>query len=232
MTQWVFLVGGKGSRLGSLTAAVPKPLLPVGGRPFLNILIERAVRLGASEILLLAAHLSDRMVADYDGSSCQGVPIRCLVEPTPLGTGGAIAAASAVLQERWVLANGDTLFDMDPAHLAPLKDDWAITMALRQVSDTGRSGIVAVDNGYVRSFAARGDGGPGVINAGTYVMRRAVLDSIPRGRPCSLENEILPHLAERGLVRGIVLDGYFIDIGIPEDYARAQTEIPLLLHRG
>lgn len=226
MAFWVFLVGGRGTRLSSLTTDTPKPLLPVGGRPFLDYLLDRAVCFGASEILLLAGHLAEKVVASYHNRPWNGVPVRCHVEAEPMGTAGALRQASARLPARWVLMNGDTLFDVDPARLDQPGDDWQVSMALRRLDDTGRSGTVTLKDGRVGEFHERGTGGPGLVNAGVYVMRREILDVIPPDRPCSLEAEIFPALAKSGRIRGTVLDGYFIDIGVPEDYFRAQREVP------
>lgn len=226
MTFWVFLVGGKGTRLNALTTDTPKPLLPVGGRPFLDYLLDRAVRFGASEILLLAGHLAEKVVASYHDRPWNGVPVRCHVEAEPLGTAGALRQASALLPARWILMNGDTLFDVDPTGLDQPGEDWLVSMALRRLDDTGRSGTVTLKDGRVGDFHERGPGGPGLVNAGIYCMRREVLDLIPPDGACSLETEIFPHLAKTGRLRGTVLDGYFIDIGVPEDYRRAQREVP------
>jgi D-glycero-D-manno-heptose 1,7-bisphosphate phosphatase len=226
MTFWVFLVGGKGTRLGSLTTDTPKPLLPVGGRPFLDYLLDRAVHFGASEILLLAGHLAGKVAVSYHERPWNGVPVRCHVEAEPLGTAGALRQASALLPARWVLMNGDTLFEVDPARLDQPGEDWLVSMALRRLDDTGRSGTVALEDGWVRDFQERGTGGPGLVNAGVYCMRREILDLIPADGACSLEAEIFPRLAKSGRIRGTVLDGYFIDIGVPEDYIRARREVP------
>ncbi|WP_316978233.1 sugar phosphate nucleotidyltransferase [Shumkonia mesophila] len=172
MAFWIFLVGGKGTRLGSLAADTPKPLLPVGGRPFLDYLLDRAVCLGADEILLLAGHLAGKVVASYHARPWNGVPVRCHVEAEPMGTAGALRQASAQLPARWVLMNGDTLFDVDPARLDQSGEEWMVSMALRRLDDTARSGTVSLKDGRVDEFHERGTGGPGLVNAGVYVMRR------------------------------------------------------------
>ncbi len=227
--QWVFLVGGMGTRLGAMTADTPKPLLPVGGRPFLEYLLDRAVQGGAGEILLLAGYRADKVLAAYEGRSWQGAAIRCSVEAEPLGTAGALRQAAPLLDERWLLLNGDTLFDVDPAALERPEGNWLVNMALRLLPETGCSGVVALEDGRVCSFRERGSGEPGLVNAGVYLMRRALLDLIPAGRACSLEGELFPDLAEAGQMSGTVLDGYFIDIGVPDDYTRAQSEVLALV---
>lgn len=226
MAQWAFLVGGLGTRLGALTADTPKPLLPVGGRPFIDYLLGFAVAHGADEIVLLAGYHATMVVDLYDGATVDGVPVRCSVERELLGTGGALGQAAEVLRDRWVLMNGDTIFGGDPAALDLPGDDWTVGMALRRLEDTSRSGVVDLDGDRVRRFHERGDGRPGLVNAGLYQMRRDILDLIPRDRPTSLETGIFPRLAEAGRLRGVEQQGYFLDIGIVPDYARAQHEVP------
>ncbi len=228
--QHVILVGGKGTRLGDKTLTTPKPLMPVGGRPFLDHLIARAAAQGAEEILLLAGHLGDQIVRRYDGGHEGGAAIRVLVEPSPMGTGGALTVARDHLRPRFAMSNGDSLFAVDIAALAATPDSgpWLGRLALRQRADTGRAGVVTLDGAVITAFLERGPGGPGLINGGVYVLDRGILDHIPDG-PCSLEADIFPTLARRGLLQGVVVDGFFIDIGVPEDLARAQTEVPAFL---
>lgn len=226
MTQWVFLVGGAGTRLGALTANTPKPLLPVGDRPFLDTLLHHAVGHGASDILLLAGFHAAVVAEAYEGRRVNGVPVRCSREHQPLGTAGALRQAAGMLGDRWILMNGDTLFEGDPGALGQPPEDWLVSMALRRLDDTSRAGVVDLADGRVQRFRERGTAGPGLVNAGVYVMRRAVLDIIPADGACSLEGEIFPRLAADGTLQGIEQEGYFIDIGVVEDYARAQTEVP------
>ncbi len=226
MEQCVLLVGGRGTRLGALTEATPKPLLPVAGRPFIEYLIERAAAFGVGEVVLLTGYLGEQFDG-YHHSRHLGTRVRCVREPAPLGTGGALRAAPG-LAESFVLMNGDTFFDVDPKDLAdlPAPADWLGKMALRRLAATPRSGVVTLSGSRITAFAERGDGGPGLINGGIYVLRRAVLAEIGDG-PCSLEGDVLPRLAAAGRLHGKAYDGYFIDIGIPADLARAQTEMPV-----
>lgn len=226
MSQWVILVGGMGTRLGALTAETPKPLLPVGGQPFLHSVFDYAAACGATELVLLAGYRAEKVVGPYDGTLWQGIPVRCVVEPEPLGTGGALRFAAAFLRDQWTLVNGDSLFLVDPDCLDHPGTDWEVSMALKVLPDTARSGVVTLEAGRVTGFRPRGDGGPGLMNAGVYRMRRPVLERIPQAGPCSLEADVFPRLAEAGVLRGTVGDGYFIDIGIPEDYQRSQQEVP------
>lgn len=225
ISQGIFLVGGRGTRLGTLTDHMPKPLMPVGGRPFLDWPILWAARQGVSEIVLLAGYLADRIAALYDGRIVAGARLRCLAEPEPQGTGGALRFAASVLAPRFFLANGDTLFDVPLARLAAAGTGRSACLALRRLEDTGRSGVVRLEaDGRIAAFAERGDGRPGLVNGGVYVLGREIVEAIPG--PCSLERDVFPGLAAAGMMGGEVCDGYFVDIGVPQDLARARSEIP------
>jgi D,D-heptose 1,7-bisphosphate phosphatase len=234
--QCAVLVGGLGTRLGALTATTPKPLLPCGDRPFLAWLLREFVRFGVEEFLLLAGHLSAEVEARVELLSSllpRGARIVVLREPFRSGTGGAVYHARDRLDERFLLCNGDSLFDCNLARLlAAAADDAAAigTIVLRQVSDASRYGVVILDGDRVTAFAERpGQPAPGMINAGIYLFDRSLIDDL--APVCSLEAEILPRLAARGALRGIVRDGYFRDIGVPGDFALAREEIPRVLRR-
>jgi D-glycero-D-manno-heptose 1,7-bisphosphate phosphatase len=243
--QCAVLVGGLGTRLGSLTANTPKPLLPCGDRPFLAWLLRELVRFGVTEFVLLTGHLSDQVVAAavaIEAALPRPARITISQEPFRAGTGGAVFHARDRLHERFLLCNGDSLLDCNMANLlsAAAADDTSVAgrMLLRALPDASRFGVVDLEGNRVTGFrerptAASGGTGqagvPGVINAGIYVFHRRLLDALSPN--CSLEADIMPRLAAAGALRGTVADGYFRDIGVPEDFARAQTEIPALLHR-
>lgn len=226
--QAVFLVGGRGTRLGALTQSTPKPLLPVGGRPFLDYLIEKAVSHGVTDILLLCGYLADTLAERYGGGGPGGSTIRLVVEPEPSGTAGALLYARELLDERFFMGNGDSFFGFDWQALAASAaqhEDAIGALALRSSAPGRRSGIVELDGTVIRGFFAPGEERSGPVNAGVYVLRRDLLDWIGPP-PCSIEDTVFPVLAKAGRLRGTLFDGYFIDIGIPEDYERAHRELP------
>ncbi|HTZ36689.1 MAG TPA: sugar phosphate nucleotidyltransferase [Stellaceae bacterium] len=224
--QVAFLVGGLGSRLGTLTATTPKPLLPVRGRPFLDHLIDFACRHGAGEILLIAGYLGEQIRARYDGTARGDTRLAVVVEATPAGTGSALRVAAPALRPEFVLANGDTYFDVKLAELIRPASRLA-RMALRRVDDVARYGAVALGpDGAVTGFGEKTGGGPGLANGGLYRLDRRVLSRIPPMGACSLEHEVFPGLAAEGELEGQVFDGAFIDIGVPEDLARAERVMP------
>jgi D-glycero-D-manno-heptose 1,7-bisphosphate phosphatase len=234
--QCAILVGGSGTRLGSLTSEAPKPLLDCGGRPFLAWVLRELSRFGISEVILLAGYKSQKMetfVQEAQRWLPKQLSIRLSVEPFRAGTGGALWHARNLLDEVFLLINGDSWFDTNLARLFAGSIDKSPAIGrvlLRSMDDCSRYGSVEVSEGTITAFGEKtGLHGPGLINAGLYLFSRQVLDSI---RPeCSLEKEILPALANSGMLSGVELDGYFIDIGVPEDYTRAGLELPSRLNR-
>ena len=236
--QAAILVGGLGTRLGALTANTPKPLLPCGDRPFLAWVLRELCRFGIEETLLLTGYLADeveRMLPELAASLPKPMRLVCCPEQGRAGTGGALYQARAHLADRFLLCNGDSWLDFNLARLladaAGDGEEVVARMVLRQLPDASRAGIAELDGDRVTAFRERPlvAGQPGLANAGFYLLRRTVLDHV--SDPCSLEREVLPALAAAGSVRGTVGDGYFIDIGIPADLERAQTELPERLHR-
>jgi D,D-heptose 1,7-bisphosphate phosphatase len=232
--QCVILVGGLGTRLGALTADCPKPLLPVATIPFLSYLADEAERFGFKNLLLLAGYRSADVEAwAIERRSRPGVTVDISVESTPAGTGGSLLLADHLLEERFLLLNGDSWFDfnwLDLMTVAPA-DQADVVMALRPVSDGGRYGVVTCKGERVIDLRDRGHPGqPATINAGVYVMSKRILKAITPG--ASLERDVIPALAKDDRVRGrVYAHGRFIDIGVPDDYARAQTILPGWLRR-
>jgi D-glycero-D-manno-heptose 1,7-bisphosphate phosphatase len=231
LRQAVILVGGLGTRLGERTKATPKPMLPVGGRPFLDTLIDEIARYDVfDEILLLAGHKAESILARYDGTVRGRARLAVSLEQAPLGTAGALVHATGLLQERFLLLNGDSFFDFNILDLATRASAGLVHMALRANVVGDRFGRVVLDGDRVRSFIAPGQGATGPVNAGVYVVDRSILARVG-GLPASLEQDVFPALAAAGAMTGTSYRGYFIDIGIPEDFARADVELTEQLRR-
>ena len=240
--QAAVLLGGLGTRLGELSITTPKSLLLCGDRPFLAWQLQELSRFGIEEVVLLTGHLASAVEAALPGIVA-GLPRPLRIiwsrEDEPAGTGGALCRAREHLAERFLLCNGDSWLDFNLAELlakaASDPEDVVGHMVLRYLSDVSRFGVVDIDGDRVIAFGERpkpGQAGTvqsGTINAGIYLFDRRVLDEVIPF--CSLERDVIPALAARGVLRGTVADGYFIDIGIPTDLARAQTELPARLHR-
>jgi D-glycero-D-manno-heptose 1,7-bisphosphate phosphatase len=230
--QVVFLVGGTGSRLGSLTAETPKPVLPVGGRPFLDYLLDEASRYGFSRCLLLCGYRAHSIEQAYQGRAVRGMQVETAIESEPAGTAGALARAAGRLDELFFLVNGDSLFDCNWLALAPAardRRDWTARMTLAGGITGNRYGRVEIEGDAVRAFTPAGESTLPV-NAGIYLMRKSVLAAIGPGF-VSLEQHVLPVLAKQGLLQGRVSEGPFIDIGLPDEFARAQTLVPEIVRR-
>jgi D,D-heptose 1,7-bisphosphate phosphatase len=233
--QCVVLVGGKGTRLGALTKERPKPLLSVGGRPFLSYLIQEAARHGFTRILLLAGFKAEAFageLAELRAAAPAHVEIEVLVEPQPLGTGGALKFAGPKLDAHFLLMNGDSLFDINLLDLTCRSLGEAVgRLALRPQDDVSRYGTVNFDGEYVLDFAEKNpDAGPGLINGGIYWLSRDILDHVGEGM-VSLEQQVLPTLARSGCLLGTVYSRFLLDIGLPDTLQEAQTTIPAQMQR-
>ena len=231
LRQAVVLVGGMGTRLGALTADTAKPMLPVQNEPFLDILLRNIARYGFDRILLLARHGAQQIHDHYADQHISGASVTVFEETAPAGTGGALREAAHLLDETFLLTNGDSLFDVN--YLALLESFVAsrstVSLALNHVDDIARYGHVSIDaDGKVTRYAEKSApaGTPGTISGGVYIVSREILSAIPASGMCSLETDVMPGLVEAGRVSGREFQGYFLDIGLPESYAQAQTEIP------
>jgi D-glycero-alpha-D-manno-heptose 1-phosphate guanylyltransferase len=223
----VILCGGLGTRLRPAVRDRPKALAPVQGRPFLDYLIANLKKFGINRLVLATGYLSDRIAAVYGDGSRYGVALRYAVEPTALGTAGAVKHATALLEtENFLVLNGDTYSQIDYQALLKehIRRQTDLTVALRQVATTERFGQVTLgpDSRIVRFLEKAPEGtiaGKSWINAGVYVMNRRVLSWIPDQRRYALETELIPLLLQEDLkIYGWATAGYFRDIGVPEDY--------------
>jgi NDP-sugar pyrophosphorylase family protein len=225
-TKAVLLVGGLGTRLRAVISSAPKPLAPVGNRPFLELLIRQLGNQGIRRLIMSTGYLADQIEGEFGNGSELGVAIEYSREPEPLGTAGAVKFAERFLQgvPDFLVMNGDSFLELDLRQLVQLHrtHGGVATMAVVSVENAGRYGTVHVDTGNkVTEFCEKtGSDSPGLINAGVYVFSPAILEYIPVG-PVSLEKDIFPRLLDQR-VYAVKEQGVFIDIGTPADYARAQ----------
>ena len=229
--QALLLAGGEGTRLRPLTYTTPKPVMPLAGRPFLTFMLDWAHSHGVDEAILSCGFMSDA-VRHVLGDIYDGMRLRYVVEGEPLGTAGPVRLAydEGLLEERFLVLNGDLLTDIDlTAELQHHERTGArTTLALHAARDTSSYGVVpTAEDGAVEAFIEKGDGDPPTnrINAGAYVIERDVVESsIPAGRAVSFEREVFPSLVGRGLY-GFDAAGYWIDIGTPERYLEATWDL-------
>jgi Nucleoside-diphosphate-sugar pyrophosphorylase involved in lipopolysaccharide biosynthesis/translation initiation factor 2B, gamma/epsilon subunits (eIF-2Bgamma/eIF-2Bepsilon) len=222
----LILAGGLGTRLRSLLPDRPKVLAPIAGRPFLDILVEQLLARGVRRIVLLLGNLSDQVMAhveDRRGEWPADLQVDFSVETSPLGTGGAVKLAERFCEGRFLLFNGDTYFDLDIAALLRTHESTRalLTLAAAEVADADRFGRLEVSaEGFIRRFREKEvSAGPGLINAGVYLMEPAVLGRIPAGRAVSLESEVFPALLADGQRFFVSAQhGAFFDIGTPPGY--------------
>lgn len=234
--QCAILVGGLGTRLGSLTSDTPKPLLDCGGHPFLAWVLRELSRFGITEVLLLAGYKSERVETfcrEVAASLPRPLSVSISVEPSPAGTGGALWYARDLLRDTFLLLNGDSWLDTNLARFfaaAAAAPEAAGSMLLRSMPDCSRYGRAELHGDRVVALHEKSPAsGPGLINGGLYMFDRSILPLL--SPECSLERDVLPVLAAQGRLSGCVLDGYFIDIGVPSDYERAGVELPRRLLR-
>jgi histidinol-phosphate phosphatase family protein len=232
LEQAVILVGGRGTRLGDLTRVMPKPLMPIAGRPFLDWLIDEVARFGIPRITLLAGYLGEQIVARYAGRKIGAVRIEVLTEPEPLGTAGGLRLFAGRLAPRFLMMNGDTRFDVNLLDLQLHARAAVATLALRHTAPGDRryDTVKLAEDGIITGILACTPESEGPINGGIYLLDRAITDWIGEGA-VSMESDVFPRLVEARLLRGVLYDGRFIDIGVPEDLVRGQTEIPAMSRR-
>ena len=218
------LAGGLGLRLRPAVADRPKPLAEVAGRPFLCRVLDQLAAAGVGRVVLCTGYGSS-MVEERLGRRYAGMELAHSVESEPLGTAGALRLALARVDAPRVLAlNGDSYCEVDLAAFAAdhHTSGARASMVVAELPDTRHCGRVAVDGeGWIRSYEEKGaTAGRGLVNAGVYLLERAVLEAIPPGRAVSIERETFPSLVGAGL-RAFRTTGRLLDIGTPESLAGA-----------
>jgi len=229
ITQCVILLGGKGTRLGSITEDFPKPMLDVGGKPFAEYLIDISIRHGINDFLLLAGHSSEIVTnyfKEYKGSR-DNLKLNIIVEKYPLGTGGALVNAYDALEDTFLLLNGDSIIDGNWSELANnFSEDIDICIGLTNINNTERYGSVTLEGERVISFKEKRkvkvNYNNNLINAGIYIVRKRILKNI-EVKNFSFEEDILMKNLTNLNITGKVIKGYFIDIGLPETLKEAYS---------
>lgn len=221
------LAGGLGTRLRSVVRDVPKPMAPVGERPFLEYLLDFWIARGISKIVISIGYLGE-VIERHFGSEYRGASIRYVHEETPLGTGGAIkyALESGSWTSPFVLiVNGDTWCEVDLARILSQAAESAavVTISAKELDLNDRYGGIRVDDrGRVRAFGVAPPNN-NIINTGCYLVDRVRVlrecDALPER--FSFEQTVLVSLSESGRCAASIQDGLFLDIGVPEDYAKA-----------
>jgi mannose-1-phosphate guanylyltransferase len=226
--QALILAGGVGTRLRPLTDTVPKPVLPLAGRPHIAYVIDWLQAHGVDDVVVSCGHLAEGVREALRGYS--GPQVRYVEEPDPRGTAGAIRFADELLADRFLVLNGDVLCDLDLSELVVQHERTGAraTIALYPVADPSAYGLVRRrDDGAITDFLEKPDRDQidtDEINAGAYVLERSVLDLIPVDREVSIEREIFTEMVGNGLY-GRRLEGYWMDIGTPERFLQATWDL-------
>jgi len=229
MKEAVILAGGLGTRLYPLTLTVPKPMVPVSDQPFLEYLLNRLSEHGFSRVILSVGYLGEQIEA-YFGNNWQGLELVYAYETTPLGTGGAIAFALSFTQTEQILVlNGDTFCAVDWQSMVKfhLQKQADLTITLKPMKNFDRYGNVEVKEDRVVQFDEKQFVDSGNINTGVYILNKSVFKIFSMPEKFSFEIDFLQCKLSDMNVSAYITQAYFIDIGIPEDYQRAQVELKL-----
>ncbi len=224
------LCGGPGTRLRPVLADRPKSMALIRRIPFLQLLLERLKSQGVGDVILGTGYMAEKIESYFGSGRRLGMRIRYSREEEPLGTGGALKLAEPLISDPVLVLNGDSYVEWSLVPMLELirAKDADMVVVLHAVADVSRYGSVALDqDGRVTQFLEKGiRAGPGLINAGVYLLRKQIVCELPAGKTISLEREVFPRLLDRG-VYGLVCTGLFIDIGIPDDFKRAQALLAL-----
>jgi len=226
----IILAGGKGTRLQPVVSNRPKPMAEVAGRPFAEWLVRALRAQGVEHVVFCTGYMSQSVESYFGDGSAWNINITYSLDPFPLGTAGAIRHALSQIDSRYFLAlNGDSFCPIDVGLLEEFHDahDASTTLQLIPMEDCRRFGTVEVnEDGSVKAFCEKSqEKRSGWINAGIYLFDQDTVSKIPCDRTVSLERELFPQWIGHGLY-GFLGTGPFIDIGIPETYAVADTFLP------
>jgi mannose-1-phosphate guanylyltransferase len=226
----VILVGGQGTRLRPLTSKVPKPVVQLVDRPFISFMLEWLLSHGIDDVIMSCGFLADS-VRDVLGDGSQlGIRLRFVEEPEPRGTAGALKLAEPMLDERFLMLNGDVLTDIDlTAQIAQHERTGARgTLALVPVDDPSAYGVVVLDPEHaVKEFVEKpepGEVASNLISAGAYVLEREILELVEPEKNVSIERTVWPALVGNGLY-GFSSESYWLDIGTPARYLQGTFDI-------
>lgn len=220
----IILAGGMGARLQKVISNIPKPMAPVGGMPFLYYLFKWIKKFPVDKLILATGYKSESIV-EYFGNSVFDIPVEYVIEEKPLGTGGAVKyALQKTTGSDILILNGDSYFPVNLNRFISFhnKNSSLFTVALKRMYDFDRYGTVKVRGNTILKFNEKKFSADGLINGGIYLADREFIESRMFPEVFSLEKDVLEKEAGTSLIKGMVFDEPFIDIGIPEDYLKAE----------
>jgi len=227
LSQAIILAGGRGTRLGNVTKTVPKPMIEIDGRPFLETLVLNLKYYGFKEILISVGYLAE-VISEYFGDGSRyGLNISYAYEKTPAGTGGVFALYQEKLEDCFLVLNGDTIFDVNYYELYQLFNEAGASgaVALREVEDTSRYGAIELNGKHIVRFDEKSKSGRGLVNGGVYIFSQQIVQYINR-IPYSTETDLMPRLVQARRLVAQPYHGFFIDIGLPDSLVYAREQIP------
>ena len=230
ITEAIILAGGLGTRLRDAVPDLPKCMAPVNGKPFVFFVIDHLKKQGVTRFIFSLGYRSESFT-DYLSTILTPGTFELVIEKEPLGTGGAIQyALGFAKEENVVIVNGDSIFKVDLTQQAQLHitHHSACTLALKPMENFERYGVVELNaDGSIASFKEKQFYTNGLINGGVYMVNKPAFLQLGLPEKFSFETTYLQQYYTKGNMYGIAQDGYFIDIGIPEDYQKAQTELSI-----
>lgn len=231
LNEAIVLAGGLGTRLQGVVNDLPKPMAPIGTRPFLAYLLDYLKKYEIKKVVLAVGYKFES-IQNYFGQEYQSIELVYAIEKEPLGTGGGIANALNFTEQNEVfLLNGDSFFNVDLNrllhHHRQTKAD--LTLSLKAMQHFDRYGTVKMDKTRITEFAEKMPVEHGFINGGVYILNRKLIEQPHLPKKFSFEKEVMESGVRQFNLQGYLSDGYFIDIGIPEDYRRAMHELPMVV---
>jgi D-glycero-alpha-D-manno-heptose 1-phosphate guanylyltransferase len=228
INEAIILAGGLGTRLKGVIKDIPKPMAPIAGKPFLHYVFQYLTRFPIKKVILAVGYKYEAIEAVF-GTSYLGIDIEYAIETEPLGTGGAIAnALQHTTHDDVFLLNGDTFFDVDlnALYAHHQLSGSRLTLSLKPMKNFNRYGTVVLKGTQITAFNEKMPVAKGLINGGVYILNRALFSNPNLPAKFSFEKDIMEQGVLQFDMQAYFSDGYFIDIGIPEDYEKAQKELP------
>ncbi len=226
LKQALILVGGEGARLRPLTYEIPKPLIPVKGKPILEHILKHLKKHGIDDILLAVGHLSEKVISYFGNGEKWGINIRYIHENEKMGTAGPLKTAEPMLNKNFLMLNGDVLSKIDLSDLNHFhrQNNGLATIALVAVENPSHYGVVEIKGSQITGFVEKPKNPPSnLINAGIYLLDKGILKYVPQGY-AMMEKDVFPKLALEGKLFGYTYSGPWLDVGTPERLEKAIKE--------
>lgn len=224
----LILAGGLGTRLRTIVKDIPKPMALIKGKPFLEYILKFLQKKGVKKVILSVGYKKESIIS-YFGNKYLDINIKYAIEEKPLGTGGAILNALELIDSKnFFILNGDTYFDISFNMMKNFyeSNDADLVIALKYLNNSQRYGKVIINRKFrIIGFIEKGEQSEGFINGGIYLIKKSILESLSFPEIFSFEKDFLEKYYKEFKFYGLPFDSYFIDIGVPEDYERAQFEI-------